>query len=173
MKKRNFNLITLILLGTLCLSACSAQETPVSSSETSEQDNYITSSVDFNAPDGSAVKLSVDFPSEISEFISLETEKSSFGEGIECTSVLFSFSHGEQSANIGTIYVFQTDAYNTLDPQAEPIPSQLFASDGLTVAFQNLQSQPFDLSSEEADMIDSYQAQIQATLDSIVLEKMQ
>ncbi|HJD20765.1 MAG TPA: hypothetical protein H9915_02995 [Candidatus Gemmiger faecigallinarum] len=150
-------------------SATPAPEEPEGSSSATAEQSSVTETVDLEVPGGSAFSLSVSFPADVAEYVTLETGNAAFGDGVKSTSVAFAFSRNGQETDIGTLYLFRSDDYATLDPVAEPIPSQLFEQDGVTVAFLNLQSQPFDPESEEGQMVDAYQAQLQTTLDSITL----
>lgn len=182
--KKKFFVFILALTCAVSLGACSGGETQSTPGASASQAPVVQSaapepaeeqtaeaiqkSVDIEL-DGKQLSLSVDFPIELASFITLEAEGGAFGEGIDCASVFFAFSRGGQAANIGTVSVFAAEQYDLLDPEKEPIPSRLFDADGFTVAYQGLQSPPFDPASEEGRMIDDFQAQLQNILNSIVL----
>ena len=76
MTKRTVFIATLFAVCSIFLSACQVTA---------------PKAIDIKSPDGEDMRLSVQFPEYISEYVLLEESQEEFGNGIPCTSVRFKF----------------------------------------------------------------------------------
>lgn len=125
-------------------------------------------SIDFSIA-GKNLTFSVNFPNYISDYIILNAASALYENNNEYTTISFVFSKGDKTANIGMVSIYPKEQYDKIDPQQEVVPAKLFEQDNLVVAFQGLQSAPFDTETVEGKLVDRYHSELKNTLDTIVI----
>lgn len=115
--------------------------------------------------------LSMNVPSEVSEYVNFE--KQEVGEKDNKHIVLsLKFSTEDKIANIASFSIYTLNQYKDLKKEAGPIPQEIITNkeDDMVVAFSGLQSNPFEIGTEEAKLIDSYQANVGSMLETIKVD---
>lgn len=150
-------------------SSSSMESAPSVTSESMTSVEMGTAKVIDFAIAGKSLTFSVNFPSYISDYITLNAASTLYENNNEYATISFVFNKGDQTANIGLVSIYPKDQYEKMDPQQEVVPTKLFDQDNLVVAFQGLQDAPFGTESEEGKLVNQYHSELKSTLDTITL----
>lgn len=125
--------------------------------------------IEFNIGDKKHT-ISLELPDVIKNYITIE--KLDLGYSDTNNAFALKFVSGDKVANVASIYIYDIEKYEKMKKENGPIPLELIRDNesDIIVAFSGLQSNPFEAGSEEANIIDKYQSEINKMIYTIKLK---
>ena len=125
--------------------------------------------IEFNIGDQKHT-ISLELPDVIKNYITIE--KLDLGYSDTNNAFALKFVSGDKVANVASIYIYDIEKYEAMKKENGPLPLELIRDNenDIIVAFSGLQSNPFEDGTEEANIIDKYQSEINKMIYSIKLK---